>query len=120
MSFAPLYLLNRFFFRLSDFFHHWYIDGSRQFARSFIGFLAALDRVFAVRITFYLFWKPLYGDYTVIGRILGVIFRFFRLIIALILYAAVAAAALVLYILWLSIPFIPLFLAYRALISFSA
>jgi hypothetical protein len=33
MSFAPVYLANRFFFRLSAFFRHWYIDGSRFFER---------------------------------------------------------------------------------------
>ncbi len=38
MSFAPLYLLNRFFFRVSDFFHHWYGDGSRVFRKRFLAF----------------------------------------------------------------------------------
>lgn len=113
MAFAPLYILNRFVFRLTDFFHHWYIDGSRRYAHAFISFLSGLDRVFALRITARLFWHPLYGDYSIIGRIVGVVFRTLRIIIALGLYAAMSLAALALYLIWLAIPFIPLVLAYQ-------
>lgn len=116
MGFAPLYLLNRFAFRISDFFHHWYVDGSRAFGHRTMEIFRSLDRIFALRITIYYFWKPLYGDYSVIGRILGVIFRAFRALIATVLYAILATIAIALYILWLAIPFTPLFLAYRTYI----
>jgi hypothetical protein len=62
MSFAPLYLLNRFMFRLTDFVYHWYIDGSRRFAHGYISFLEGLDRQLALRVTLHYFWRPLYGD----------------------------------------------------------
>ena len=114
MEFAPIYLVNRFVFRLSDFVRHWYVNGSRAFAHSFISFLEKLDYTLALRITVHYFWRPLYGDYTIIGRILGVIFRTFRSLVAVILYAVVSVIALAFYIIWLAIPFVPLFMAYRA------
>jgi hypothetical protein len=116
MGFAPIYLLNRFIFRLSDFAHHWYLDGSRRFAHAFISFLENLDHALALRITFYYFWRPLYGDYTIIGHIMGVIFRSFRILIALCVYAVVSVIALLLYLIWLAIPFVPLFMAYHFLV----
>jgi hypothetical protein len=117
MSFAPLYLLNRFFFRLSDFFHHWYIDGSRRLGHGFISFLQGVDRVLALRVTLHYFWRPLYGDYTIIGRVLGVIFRAFRILIALSLYILFCVLFALLYLVWLAIPFVPLFMAYKNIIG---
>ncbi len=116
MNFAPLYLLNRFFFRFTDFLHHWYIGGSRALGASFMNTLEGWDRVLALRVTLHYFTHPLYGDYSVIGRILGIIFRSFRILLALILYAICAAFFLAIYIVWLVLPFIPLILAYRSFI----
>src|SRR3989344_4716217 len=98
MSFAPLYLLNRLFFRISDFFHHWYIDGSRAILHRCTSVFESLDQTFALRITLRYFWKPLYGDYSIVGRIFGVIMLAFSL-------------------LWLILPFAILFGAYRAYLT---
>jgi hypothetical protein len=115
MSFAPVYLLNRFMFRLTDFMSHWYIDGSRRFAHGYIDLLQSLDHALALRVTLHYFWRPLYGDYTIIGRILGVVFRTLRVLVALVVYAFISFFALILYVVWLSLPFLPLFFAYRSL-----
>ena len=37
MDFSLIYLVHRFFYRFFDFFHHWYVDGSRWFGRKFMG-----------------------------------------------------------------------------------
>jgi hypothetical protein len=117
MSFAPLYLLNRLFFRASDFFHHWYIDGSRVIWHKFVSAFEALDRTFAFRVTLRYFWKPLYGDYSIIGHIFGFFFRTARLLIGGAIYAALAAVMLALYTVWLFLPFLILFFAYRAYLT---
>lgn len=111
---APLYLLNRFFFRISDFFHHWYIDGSRALLHRFISFFESLDRTFAVRITLRYFWKPLYGDYTIVGHVLGLFFRLSRVLLGSAVYLFCAAAMLCVYLAWLALPFAILFMAYRS------
>lgn len=103
MDFALVYLVGRFFYRLVDFFHHWYADASRRFAYTFIAFLEYLDQTFAVKITLKHFFHPLYKDYSVIGRVLGVIFRSGRIVIGAGVYlfwTAIFAAA---YIVWILI-----------------
>jgi len=104
MDFSPVYLLARLGFRLVDFFHHWYIDGSRWFGRVFMGTLAAADRTFAVKITLQHFFEPLYKDYSVIGRIMGVVFRSFRVVIGGVAYLILAFFFALAYGIWLAIP----------------
>lgn len=108
MNFALVYLANRLFFRLSDFFHHWYIDGSRAIAHGSVSFLERVDRVIAFRITLRYFFQPLYKDFTFIGRILGVIFRSIRLAIGLVLYMFLGVILAGAYLLWILLP--PFFL----------
>lgn len=115
MGFAPIYLANRLVFRLSDFFRHWYVNGTRVIAHHLVMMLENMDRTLALRVTLHFFFAPLYGDYSVIGRILGVIFRTIRILIAVLLYALAAAAFLAFYIVWLLLPFLPLYMAYRNL-----
>lgn len=93
---------------------HWYIDGSRFLAHGFLNFLAGLDRIFAVRVTLHYFWRPLYGDYSPVGRVLGVIFRTLRVLIAGAIYAMIAAFFILLFIAWLIVPFVPLLMVYRS------
>ena len=104
MDFAPFYLIQRFLYRIGDFFHHWYVDGSRAFGNQFMLTLTALDQTFAIAITARHFFEPLYKDYSVIGRILGVIFRTGRILIGSIVYLVVAILFIAVYLLWISIP----------------
>ncbi len=106
MNFAPTYLIYRFFYRIIQFFHDWYVHGSRNAGHWFISILERLDHIFAVRITLLHFFHPLYGDYTIIGRILGIIFRFLRILIGGIIYILISAIAAACYLIWLSIPLI--------------
>ncbi len=111
MEFAPVYLVWLFFHRIVIFFHHWYVDGSRAIGHGFISVLERLDRSLAIRVTLRYFFQPLYKDFTFIGRILGIIFRSVRIAIAIVIYAAVAFAFLVAYIVWLAVP---LYVIYHA------
>jgi len=104
MGFAPAYLIQRFFYRIGDFFHHWYADGTRVFANRLMVTLEAADQAFAVKITLRHFFEPLYKDYTIIGRIMGVIFRTGRVLIGGVIYLAIAIVFLVVYLIWLAIP----------------
>ena len=104
MNFAIVYILHRFFYRLADFFHHWYFHGSRNIFHYFISLLERLDQVFALKVTLRYFFQPLYKDYTIVGRILGLIFRPGRVLIAVIFYLFVAAVFAVVYFAWLIFP----------------
>jgi hypothetical protein len=98
------YLISRFFYRLAEFFRHWYISSFRIFSHYVISILEKLDRRFALKITLKHLFQPLYQDRTLIGYILGFFFRSGRLILGGIVYLGVLAIAVFCYFIWLAIP----------------
>ena len=98
------YLIHRFFYRFFDFFHHWYVDGSRVIAHRFVSTLEDIDQTLAVKVTLRYFFQPLYKDYSVIGRILGLIFRTGRILIGGAIYLVLALMFLAFYLLWVAVP----------------
>ena len=100
MNFAPVYLVVRFFVLIGDFLHHWYIDGSRRLADFFISSFEKLDQTLAIRITIKYFFQPLYKDFTILGRILGVIFRSARILVGSVVYLFVASIFLTVYLVY--------------------
>lgn len=115
MDFALAYLVGRLFFRLFDFFHHWYIDSSRHFGSWALGAFERLDQTFAVKITLEHFFEPLYKDYSMPGRFFGIVFRTGRASVGLVIYLVLAALFGVLYLTWLAIPPFILWNAWRNL-----
>lgn len=98
------YLANRFIYRITAFLRHWYVDSFWWASRQAVNALESLDRRFALRITLRNFFKPLYQDYTIIGHILGIFFRFWRVIFAALLYAVLIVAVTACYIAWALLP----------------
>lgn len=116
-SFLPLslsYLMRRLWYRIAIFFHHWYVDGSYFFARHSLSLFLNLERTLAFRITATHLFEPLYQDYSIVGQIIGPIFRLVRLILGSIIYITLGVIALCLYIAWLAIPIILLLQAFLA------
>lgn len=109
MDFALGYIVGRFFYRIYGFFHHWYIDGSRRFLAYGFDAFSDLDQIFAVRMTVRYFFHPLYKDYSIVGRILGIVFRSGRLVVAFALYGMLGALFLAAYLLWCLVPLLILF-----------
>ncbi len=66
--------------------------------------LEELDYTLAWRITLKNFLKPLYGDYSVLGYILGFGFRSIRLLTASLIYLVIFVVAFGIYAIWLAIP----------------
>jgi len=105
-----IYLGNRFFYRIGEFFRHWYKDGFSFFSRRLINFLEQLDRYFALKVTLHYLFQPLYQNYTFVGYVLGFFFRGIRLGIASFVYFLVILIWLVFYLFW---AFIPLGIIYK-------
>lgn len=99
-----IYLFNRFIFRLQEFLRHWYIDGFFAYKHIVFSFLGKLDKFFALKITWRYLFQPLYQDRNFLGYILGFIFRFGRLLMSGFIYLIIIAVALVLYLVWMTIP----------------
>lgn len=104
MNFALVYVFYRLLYRVWDFFHHWYFDSSRKFAHYFLSLLEQIDQVLAIRVTLKYFFQPLYKDYSILGRLLGVIFRSGRILIGLVIYIFIMLIYLAVYLAWLAIP----------------
>lgn len=104
MSFALVYLIQRFFYRLGEFLRHWYIVSFFDISHAAINFLERLDQLFALRVTFRNWLKPLYQDYTTLGYILGFFFRTGRVIAGGLVYAAVIVIAAGIYLAWAAVP----------------
>jgi len=71
--------------------------------------LTKADRSFAIAITIRHFFEPLYKDYSIIGRILGVVFRSVRIAIGGAVYLLLALGFLAVYLVWLAIPGVIIF-----------
>lgn len=103
-DFALGYLAHRFFYRIFDFFYHWYYSGSRAIAHKFMTTIADIDKSIAIKVTLQHFFEPLYKDYSIIGRILGVVFRTGRILIGLLIYIVMTIIFLALFLVWIVIP----------------
>ncbi len=77
--------------------------------------MTTADQSFALAITLRHFFEPLYKDYSVIGRILGIVFRSARLAIGGAFYLVLAAAFAIVYLIWLAIPAVILIYAAKYL-----
>ncbi len=104
-----IYLGQRLWVLVSNFFYHWYVHGSRNIGHYFISFLERVDQSLAIRITLRHFFEPLYKDYTVIGRILGVFFRSGRILIGTVVYVFLGVLALGIFLAWLILPVLLIF-----------
>lgn len=113
MNVAIVYLAYRLFYRTMEFFRHWYIDSAKWIFHVFISTLERLDQIFAVKITLRHFFEPLYGDYTITGRILGVPLRSARIVVGSTLYFFVGALFLVAFIVWILIPITTIMYVFR-------
>src|SRR5687768_12088332 len=104
-EFALAYLLERFFYRIFIFIRNWYVGGGRLVMRETTALLESLDRTFALRANLANFFQPLYQDHSVIGHVLGLIFRSGRVIIGAILYGVIVFVAVFFYLAWALLPF---------------
>lgn len=107
MAYLPIYLLTRFVYRLQEFLEHWYVGGFKVISHKAVAFLEELDRTFALQITLRYIFEPLYQDRTVLGYILGFIFRSGRIILAFIIYLIVITFFAAAFLAWaLFLPYI--------------
>jgi len=105
--FAFVYIIYSTFVAIVEFFTHWYVGGFRAGTHWLLEVLARLDRFFAFKITLRYFGQPLFQDRSMVGYVLGFIFRTLRLAVGGVVYLVVIGIAIVFYAAWgLLLPFI--------------
>lgn len=104
MQFFPVYILAQLGNRILMFFYNWYIASFFAFSDFFTSVFEALDQTWALRVTARYLFRPLYQDRTIVGFVLGFIFRLGRLIIGSMLYGGVFIVGVSLYLAFAAIP----------------
>lgn len=99
-----VYLGEQFFVRIAEFLRHWYWGSAQVYFDFVLERFRELDRFLAFKITLQHFFEPLYGDYSIVGRLIGLPLRLGRLLVGAVVYLVLLAAALVLYLVWLALP----------------
>lgn len=99
-----MYLPARLIENITAFLRHWYFDSFLNTSHFMLNVFEEMDRIFALKINFRNLLKPLYQDATVIGYLLGFVFRFFRVVVASAVYLVVFLISVVFYLTWLAIP----------------
>ncbi|MDO8470113.1 MAG: hypothetical protein Q7S84_03835 [bacterium] len=112
MNSAVVYVVRHAAFHVGEFLRHWYVHSMRIYWNGVVNRLQALDHTLAWRVTLQNLFQPLYKDYSVIGYVLGFLFRIGRLAAATAVYAVLLSIAVVVYAVWLGIPPTLLFLAF--------
>lgn len=92
-----------------NFFYIWYVQGTFDFWNKEAAFLRAVERDVGFIVHVKHIADPLFGDYTLMGRFIGFIFRIGFIIFGFSITAASVAAVVSLYLLWMIIPPITFF-----------
>lgn len=82
----------------------WYGDRARWFLRLFRNLIFFLDRKLAVSLMFRLWLTPVFGDHNIVGRVIAVIFRTFRIIFGLLTIIFTEISIFLSLVLWLILP----------------
>ncbi|HXF44261.1 MAG TPA: hypothetical protein VNK70_02235 [Candidatus Paceibacterota bacterium] len=101
MNFALIYVLERFFYRIYRFLDHWYVRSVKIYSNFILDLLGRVDYYLAWKITLRHLFEPLYKDYSVLGYVLGFVFRISRLVGAGICYLIIFIFAIAAYLTWL-------------------
>jgi hypothetical protein len=113
---VPLYLARRLTHRIFEFLEDWYIESFYFVYEKTLNILRLFDGTLALVVTIRHFAQPLYQDKTIIGYILGFIFRAIRILIAVVVYTILILFIGALYLVWLSVPIYVLYKAISGLI----
>ncbi len=98
---------------LKNFVWRWYVKGSLDFWAEIISFFARLDRFLGVGINVRLLFKPLFSDYSFIGKLIGPMFRLTRVVAGGLVYIVICVFAGAVWLVWCAIP---VFLIVRSIV----
>jgi hypothetical protein len=87
-----------------NFFYFWYFSSSKSFWQREIGFIRGIERDIGVLINLKLLFQPIFGDYSYMGRVIGPIFRFGRVLVGFIIMMISIIVILGIYSIWIILP----------------
>lgn len=97
---SPSHLLKSIY----DFLYFWYIRGSKDFLRGEMNAIKGVERDIGILINLKLVFQPIYGDYSILGKLIGPILRLGRVFLGFMLVVFLSIIIVALYLLWLLLP----------------
>ena len=91
--------------------YFWYVEGIRIWVRLFFRTVIYIDQITATTLMLRFIFVPLFGDYTLLGRVLAVPFRLFRIVFGFLALLLGAVGILAPAVVWFAGPL--WFLTYR-------
>jgi ATP-dependent Clp protease ATP-binding subunit ClpA len=97
--------------RVIEFFRWWAIDTPTRIYKLSRRIMVLVNSQLSFTLNIRLIFTPLFGDYTIVGRLIGFLTRSFEIVIGLLFMAVFTIVLLVLPVVWWGLPFIlmPLF-----------
>jgi len=89
---------------IADFLLFWYVQGSKDFWRREIKMVKGVERDIGILINLKLIFQPIYSDYSLIGKLIGPIFRLGRVFLGCLFVVFLSGLIIVCYALWLLLP----------------
>ena len=103
-NFILVYLFSAAINRVKFFLKDWYPDTFFKFWDFLLKILRRLDKKLAIKVTIRHWLEPLYQDKTIVGYVLGFIFRTARIILAAIIYFIISVIIMFAYLIWAALP----------------
>jgi len=91
--------------------YFWYLEGVRGFTRTFWRTIVYLDQVTATSVMIRYFFVPLFGDYSILGRVLAFPFRLVRTVAGVLIVFSGVVGVLGFFSFWFAFPFLFFFRA---------
>lgn len=89
---------------------YWYPESLTFFIQTWRNIIAYLEEDLAVGLMFKLFFTPVFHDATIIGRLLSISFRIYRICLGLLAFAFTTVSILAVALIWFSLPLTSLIL----------
>lgn len=83
---------------------HWYFDSLLFLYGRLLGILRKLERKFAIKINIHFIFQPLYQERSIMGYVLGFLFRSLRITVGVLLYFLIIILFAMIYFMWFFIP----------------
>ncbi|GMR19229.1 MAG: hypothetical protein BMS9Abin34_360 [Patescibacteria group bacterium] len=84
--------------------YFWYVGGVRFFARTFVRLIIYFNQATATTLMVRLIFVPLFGDYSLLGRVTAFPFRLFRILVGIVVILISVVGSLIFFLAWLGAP----------------
>lgn len=95
---------------LRDFLYFWCIKNAKESLKKKMGFVKGIERDLGIIINLKMITQPIYGDYTLAGKLIGPILRLGRVLFGCLLVFVAFVFTIIIYAVYLLLPIVVSFM----------